>query len=125
MPEFQSRKSWKGCVNPMHKIGIVGDYESVMGFSAVGLSAFPVSDQKEASDVLKKLIKDEYAVIYITEDLFIKDDLKKAKEQSLPIIIPVPGIKGKSGVGMNNLRDMAIRAIGSDIIFNANQGEQL
>ncbi len=104
----------------MHKIGIIGDFESTKGFAAVGFSTFSAEGAKEASDILKKIIKDEYAIIYITEDLFVvlKDEIKKIRQQTLPIIIPVPGVKGKNGVGMDNLREMAIRAIGSDIVFN-------
>ncbi len=109
----------------MHKIGIVGDYESTKGFAAVGLSTFSVRDAKEASDVLKKLILDEYAIIYMIDDLFVslKDEIKKISELTLPIIIPVPGIRGilaggKNSIGMDNLREMAIRAIGSDIVFD-------
>lgn len=106
----------------MYKIGIVGDFESVKGFAAIGLSVCPVDDQREALTVIKRLIKEEFAIIYITEDLYVSiyAEIQKFKELSVPSIISIPGIKGKSGIGMEDLRNMSIRAIGSDIVFNQN-----
>lgn len=104
----------------MHKIGVIGDYESIKSFAAIGLSIFPANHHTEASSTIKKLATDEYAIIYITEDLMelMQSDLKKYKEQLLPAIIPIPGVKAKNGFGMQNIRNMAVKAIGSDIVFN-------
>ena len=32
----------------MYKIAVMGDYDSIYGFAAVGLDTYPLSDEKEA-----------------------------------------------------------------------------
>ena len=32
----------------MHKVAVIGDYDSIYGFSALGLDTFPVTDVTEA-----------------------------------------------------------------------------
>lgn len=105
----------------MYRVGVIGDYDSIKGFAAVGLAIFSVSDAKEAGSKLKELAGGDYAIIYITEDLAaqMEQELFKYKEQMLPAVIPIPGIKGKTGFGMENIRKAAIRAIGSDITENS------
>ena len=51
----------------MYKIGVIGDYDSICGFSALGLDTFPVKNIGEAEEILKKLSELQYAIIYITE----------------------------------------------------------
>ena len=54
----------------MYKIGVIGDRESVLGFKAVGLEVFPCDQADEAKKVLKRIAKEDYAIIYVTEKLF-------------------------------------------------------
>ena len=51
----------------MHKVAVIGDYDSIYGFSALGLDTFPVTDVTEAAHLLRKIAAGEYAIIYITE----------------------------------------------------------
>ena len=62
----------------------------------------------------------EYAIIYITEgaSLKAKESLAKYKDMELPAIIVIPGIGGSMGLGMNEVRESAKRAIGADILFS-------
>ena len=53
----------------MYKVAVVGDYDSIYGFAALGLETFPVSDVKETEKVFLELASGSYAVIYITEAL--------------------------------------------------------
>lgn len=104
----------------MYKIGVMGDRDSIKGFLALGMQIFPVEDTQTASSTLKKLADEEYAVIYITEQLCkeIEKDVDRYKDEVIPAIIPIPGISGSNGFGINNIRKAALRAIGSDMIFN-------
>ena len=52
----------------MYKIAVVGDYDSIYGFAALGLEPFPVSGVGEAEETFLKLASGGYAVIYITEE---------------------------------------------------------
>ncbi len=51
----------------MYKIAVLGDYDSIYGFAALGLDTFPVETQEEAAEMLSKLAAGDYGVIYITE----------------------------------------------------------
>lgn len=50
----------------MYKIAVLGDYDSIYGFAALGLDTFPVETQEEAAEMLSKLAAGDYGVIYIT-----------------------------------------------------------
>ena len=98
----------------MSKVGIVGDKDSIMGFLALGIDIFP------AYSADHQLAEKEYAIIYITEDasLKAKESIAKYKDMELPAIIVIPGIGGSMGLGMNEVRESAKRAIGADILFS-------
>ena len=46
------------------------------------------------------------------------ESLAKYKDFELPAIIVIPGIGGSMGLGMNEVRESAKRAIGADILFS-------
>ena len=104
----------------MYKIGIIGDKDSILGFKAVGVSVFPVTQPSEAEEVLHRLAKQQYAVIYITEQIAkdIVPSIDMYKDQRFPAIIPVPGNQGSLGIGMQGVRKSVERAVGADILFN-------
>ncbi len=106
----------------MYKIGVIGDYDSICGFSALGLDTFPVKNIGEAEEILKKLSELQYAIIYITEYYIEKMPklFDKYKQQPLPAIIPIPSTQGAAGFGINNVKKYVEQAVGSDIIFNDN-----
>ena len=101
----------------MYKIGAMGDKDSIYGFASVGLSVFPVDDAATGAKLLRK-ISEEYAVIFITEKLAeeMDNELQKYREQTIPAIIPIPGISGNTGIGMKNVSRSVEQAVGSDIL---------
>lgn len=101
----------------MYKIAVMGDLDSIYGFAALGLDTYPVP-VKEAADTLKKLVAANYAVIYITEAYAaqLSELLGEYMKQSLPAIIPIPGITGNTGAGMENVSKLVEQAVGSDIL---------
>lgn len=100
------------------KIAVIGDKDSVLAFKAVGIEAFCATGMFEANDLLRKL-KDDYAVIFITEDLAeqVSDTLEKIKSHAYPAVIPIPGGAGSTGYGMRSLHRDVEKAIGADILF--------
>ena len=40
----------------MYKIAVMGDYDSIYGFAAVGLDTYPLYDEKEAEQQLHQLV---------------------------------------------------------------------
>ena len=54
----------------MYKAAVIGDYDSIYGFAALGLDVWPVKDDpSETAHLFRRLCEDSYAVIYITEAL--------------------------------------------------------
>ena len=104
----------------MYKIAVLGDRDSIYGFATLGLDTFPVSTAEEGAKVLKELAAKDYAVIYITEHLQtqIPQEIEKYRLMRLPAIIPIPGVYGNTGRGMEDVKRLVEQAVGSDIIFN-------
>ena len=103
----------------MYKIGVIGDRESILGFKAVGLDVFPVDDPEEARKILKRIAKEDFAIIYITEQIYqyVMDLVDEYTDSRLPAIIPIPGKDGTLGIGMTSVKKSVERAVGADILF--------
>lgn len=104
----------------MVKIAFLGDSESVKGYAAIGIKAFPCDDAEQAEALLKQLCSGEYGIIYITEELaqHLSEEIAKYDEKFMPSIIPLPGVKNNNGIGIQRLKASVEKAVGSDIIFN-------
>ena len=97
----------------MYKIAVMGDYDSIYGFAALGLSIFP-DDGKNREDSERT-----YGVIYMTEELaeILHDVVDEFKTSMMPAIILIPGVKGNSGAGVRGVKKSVEQAVGSDILF--------
>ena len=102
----------------MYKIGVIGDRESVIGFKALGLSTFDVENSDEAREVLHRIAKENFAIIYITEQLAnkIADDVKKYQSDVTPAVILIPGKEGTLGIVQTALQTAVEKAVGADIL---------
>ncbi len=104
----------------MVKIAFFGDRESIKGFAAVGINIVPCDDIQKAAEQFKTLISGDYGIIYITEELaaVLSEEILRLDEKFLPAVIPLPGVKGNNGIGIDRLKASVEKAVGSDIIFN-------
>ena len=102
----------------MYKIAVLGDRDSVLGFKALGLEVFAAETAADARHTLHRLAKDEYAVIYVTEQLAaqLSADIDRYKDEMTPAIILIPGKSGSLGLGTSALQSAVERAVGADII---------
>ena len=101
----------------MYKIAVLGDRDSVMGFKALGLDTFFVEEADEARHTLHRIAKEEYAIIYITEQLaqLVPADIARYKTETTPAILLIPGKSGSLGLGAQALQTAIERAVGADI----------
>lgn len=104
----------------MYKIAVIGDYDSIYGFAALGLDTFPVQTQEEAKQKFARITDGDYAVVYITESLAVKleQEIEKFRGELLPAIIQIPGISGNTGAGVEGVKKSVEQAVGSDILFS-------
>ena len=104
----------------MLKIAVIGGRETVIGFKALGLDAFPTADAEEASRILRALTREgqNYAIIYIEENLAgqLSREINKFKDSPTPAIILIPGREGSLGLGQSALKAAVERAVGTDIL---------
>ncbi len=102
----------------MYKVAVMGDKDSIYGFSALGMSVFPVEDSETAKDTLKKLAGSNFGIIYITEHLasLISEEIEEYRFENKPAIILIPGIRGNTGAGMADVNKSVEKAVGSNIL---------
>ena len=106
----------------MYKIAVMGDYDSIYGFAALGLDIVPVAepfDPEAAGRKLREMAGKDYAVIYITESLaaVLEEEIDSYRMEKLPAIIPIPGVSGNNGMGIKMVKKSVEQAVGTDIVF--------
>ena len=101
----------------MYKIAVLGDRDSVLGFKALGLEVVFAEEADTARHTLHRLARENYAVIYITEQLAqrIPNDIARYKDAVTPAVILIPGKTGSLGLGQAALQSAVERAVGADI----------
>lgn len=98
----------------MYKIAAIGDFESIAYFGAIGVDTFFPDSKKEADKLIKKLAKNEYAVIFVAEKYYGNVCFEN---EFLPAVVPL--VSGEENFGSERLSKFVRRAIGSDMIFDA------
>ena len=63
----------------MYKIGVMGDSESVLCFTPLGIDTFAVGDREHTRETFRHMVDEKYAIIYVTEHkaVFIADYIEK------------------------------------------------
>ena len=102
----------------MYKIAVLGDADSVLGFRALGLEACPVSTPEEGREALHRMARENYAIIYMTEQLAaqLSHDIQRYQDSLTPAVILIPGKEGPLGIGLANVKTAVERAVGADIL---------
>ncbi|MDR3178747.1 MAG: V-type ATP synthase subunit F [Oscillospiraceae bacterium] len=99
----------------MHKIAILGEYDSIYGFESLGFEVFGCKEFKEVEKHIKRLSLERYAIIFITESFAKKEVLIHEKDQ-IPAIVFIPSLISNKKIGVANLRKLVEKAVGSDIL---------
>ena len=97
----------------------IGEYETVLPFQAVGVRPVVISEEESNTfeSLLLRLAKEKYAVVFIQEFLFVKymSMVEEINEEYPVSVLPIPGLKGSSGAGLESIRNSVERAVGMDI----------
>jgi V/A-type H+-transporting ATPase subunit F len=106
---------------PSSNIAVLGDKDSILCFRAIGVSTYPVANSEDAKPILKRLCREHYAVIFVTEPiareiLSLIDDLTKGP---LPSIVLIPNNQGSLGLGMERIKRTVVRTTGADIFVES------
>ena len=102
----------------MHKVGVVGDKDSILAFKALGIDVYPVIEVEEARKTIDKMALNNYAVIFVTEQIaqHLDETIERYNRQMLPAIILIPSNQGSLNIGMQRIRDNVEKAVGVNIL---------
>lgn len=100
------------------KIGVVGDKDSVLAFKALGIDVFPVVEIEEARKTIDRLAMNDYAVIFVTEQVAknIEETIARYNRETLPAVILIPSNQGTLNIGMQKISDNVEKAVGVNIL---------
>ena len=100
------------------KIGVVGERGAILPFRLIGFQTFPVTGAADAVNALRRLSREDFAIIYLTEDVAaeIPETLAYYDKQVLPAIILIPTHKGIMGLGRGRIRENVEKAVGQNIL---------
>lgn len=103
----------------MYKIAVVGDKESIFGFSAIGMDIYPAYEEEDIKEIIPKLIEENYAIIYVTENVSMKANkyIEKLQTNKIPAIVTIPSNTGSLQYGEKRIKDMVQKAVGIEINF--------
>lgn len=99
------------------KMAAVGDTASVMLFGTLGITPVGVDGAEETEREVKRLIKEGYDVIYITEKSasLIPALIERYRSKTKPAIIPIPDRNGTDGSSREAVSRNVEKAIGRNI----------
>ena len=103
------------------KCAVIGDRDSILLFGAVGIEVYPETDGERANQIMHRLARTGYAVIYVTESLYplCRETISEFKGEPYPAIIPIPDAFGTKGIGLSALKANVEKAVGVDILSNS------
>lgn len=102
----------------MYKVAVIGDKDSVLAFKALGVRVFTAFEANETRKLVDTLARDEYGVIYITEQLasLIPETINRYNDELIPAIILIPSNQGTLNIGMDRINKNVEKAVGSNIL---------
>ncbi|MDD6214748.1 MAG: V-type ATP synthase subunit F [Firmicutes bacterium] len=104
----------------MYKVGIIGDFENVAYFGAIGMETFSPKAPEDTSKIIERLAKNDFAVIFVSEKYYSAAEkaVQTYADATLPAIVPLPCGGISQGIAREQMKQFVERAVGSDIIFD-------
>ena len=101
----------------MHKIGVVGDKDSILSFKALGIDVYPVITKEEARSTIDEMASNDYGIIFVTEQIatLVENTIERYNREVLPAVILIPNNQGSLGIGLEKIDEYVEKAIGSNI----------
>ncbi len=103
------------------EIAAVGDFDTVSIFRSMGVRVYPVNADSEGEAVFSRVLKEGYDVIFLTERLAEKWSslVEEVRLKWSPMVVLIPDQRGSTGLAFRNVRETIRRAIGADILKEA------
>ena len=104
----------------MSTMAFLGDRVSVDGFKMIGFDTVSVtSDDPDLSDKVLALIQQGISIIFVTEEVAdgIQEKLEDFMDRYSVTIVRLPSKKGSTGTGLQRIKELCIKALGTDLLF--------
>lgn len=104
------------------QIAYLGPTGAGFGFQLTGITVFEMASPDQTLQMLRRLVREgEYGIVFVDEGLAKPhlEQIAKLNEEPLPAIILLPNPANPQNVAAENLQQLMVRAIGSDI-FESN-----
>lgn len=102
----------------MHKVAVIGDRDSVMGFRSLGMESMEATSRTQILECLRQAVSGDYAVVFITEFAasLVMDEIDEMRPRRLPAVVLIPSTNGTLGIGMEQVKETVKKAVGVDIL---------
>lgn len=102
----------------MYRIAVIGDRDTVLCFRALGLEGVDAETADDARHALHRMAKEDYAIIYVTEQLAggMDEEIARCRDALTPAVILIPGRSGSLGLARANVKAAVEKAVGADIL---------
>ena len=90
------------------KIAFIGNGDSVMGFTPLGITAYPATDRRTAVNALNDCLRAEFTLLFVTEEIagILANEIRAIRFRPTPAILVVPSTLGSTGLGLRRLRTL-------------------
>lgn len=107
----------------MSKVAVLGQRDAVLGFRASGAVAFPADSPEEARTELDRILREDFAVLLVTEDAaeWLHKELEPIFSGDKPVVTIIPDAKKPKGVALELLKKRVERAVGANILFKGEE----
>jgi len=75
-----------------YKIAVVGNRDTILPFKLIGFQTFPVKEAQETINTLRRLAREDFGIIYLTEDMAadIPETLAYYDQLEIPALVLIP-----------------------------------
>lgn len=111
------------------KIAAFGESDIMLIFKAIGADVYPVDDMSDMGDAeerLKKIVREGYGIIFMTETIAsgLDSTIRYYSNRITPSIVVIPGLGKRNNYAVNQLRTAIIKAVGADIMAEGVQSKK-
>ncbi|MBK0348113.1 V-type ATP synthase subunit F [Aerococcaceae bacterium zg-ZJ1578] len=101
-----------------YRVAVVGNRDAILPFRMIGFDIFPVTSGEAAKVKLRELAKEDYGIIYLTEDFAqeIPEIIQFYDTVVTPAVILIPTHRGQLGIGKQRIQDNVEKAVGMNIL---------
>ena len=101
-----------------YKIAVVGNRDTILPFELIGFQTFPVKEAQETINTLRRLAREDFGIIYLTEDMAadIPETLAYYDQLEIPALVLIPTHKGSTGLALSRIHENVEKAVGQDIL---------